>query len=71
MVADAGSLYDDCGRCKKSCGVCGMTDASLATLVVEPCVDSDERCAGWQGGGECEVNPTFMNATCKLACKKC
>ena len=27
---------------------------------VPPCVDADERCAGWEARGECEDNPGFM-----------
>ena len=31
----------------------------------------DWACNVWATQGECEVNPKFMGASCRKACKKC
>lgn len=31
--------------------------------------DRDSNCAAWRDKGECLRNPTFMSATCALACR--
>jgi len=35
------------------------------------CVDGRPSCGEWAGSGECEKNPGFMKATCKLSCAVC
>lgn len=35
------------------------------------CADEDASCAAWADSGECENNPTFMQASCRLSCKLC
>lgn len=60
--------------CKKSCGFCGLTDASIkasAEAAVKACVDSVETCPGWAASGECEKNSAFMHTTCKKSCNQC
>ena len=35
------------------------------------CADGDASCAAWATSGECESNPAFMKASCRLSCKLC
>lgn len=35
------------------------------------CVDSDDNCAAWAKGGECDRNPEFMKASCRASCHVC
>ena len=46
--------------------------APLAAGVVddESTGGEDARCAGWAGSGECESNPSFMQASCAAACRR-
>ncbi|KAG7348047.1 ShK domain-like protein [Nitzschia inconspicua] len=35
------------------------------------CEDSDHRCETWSAAGECDNNPIYMLANCKMACGEC
>ena len=35
------------------------------------CNDVEEECSQWATGGECEVNPVFMNKNCNASCGLC
>ena len=35
------------------------------------CVDHSAACLSWAQGGECERNPTYMEASCRQSCGRC
>ena len=35
------------------------------------CKDNDDNCASWAASGECDNNPSFMKATCRVSCDSC
>ncbi|CAK5113229.1 unnamed protein product [Meloidogyne enterolobii] len=35
------------------------------------CYNEHECCSVWAGKGECQRNPTYMNAWCKASCRQC
>jgi len=39
--------------------------------VAQACQDDHESCARWATGGECEANPNYMLASCRLSCGTC
>ncbi|GFR88463.1 cysteine-rich venom protein [Elysia marginata] len=39
--------------------------------VIVPCVDDNEKCAGWAGRGQCDSNPDYMGRYCRKSCKIC
>jgi len=36
-----------------------------------PCSDDNQNCGVWAASGECEANPAFMLANCRLSCGVC
>eukprot|EP01050_Picozoa_sp_SAG11_P019556 SAG11_NODE_3134_length_2663_cov_2.915367_1_plen_538_part_01 len=48
------------------CVPCGSSSAE--PNIAAPCHDADDRCTAWSRRGECNANPTYMNANCRAAC---
>lgn len=46
-------------------------DPKLCSLLNDVCKLQNENCAFWSVTGECQANPTFMNANCGPVCKSC
>ena len=41
------------------------------TIRARACVDWHGECERWAQTGECRKNPTFMHASCAVACARC
>uniref|UniRef100_A0A914HLP2 ShKT domain-containing protein n=1 Tax=Globodera rostochiensis TaxID=31243 RepID=A0A914HLP2_GLORO len=48
----------------------GSTGSPLKPVHVA-CYNEHECCATWANKGECQRNPSYMNAWCKASCKQC
>mmetsp|Transcript_512 Transcript_512/g.767 ORF Transcript_512/g.767 Transcript_512/m.767 type:complete len:514 (-) Transcript_512:113-1654(-) len=74
-------------NCRSSCKTCDLDGKELENIIMEtlnkrgecdengtckpPCVDTNEKCAEWADGGECDVNPSYMLYSCRSSCKTC
>ena len=41
------------------------------TIRARACIDWHGECERWAQTGECRKNPTFMHASCAVACARC
>ncbi|KAG8466346.1 hypothetical protein KFE25_002102 [Diacronema lutheri] len=62
--------------CKASCGLCGAerdarTPSGSSAPPADECKDLHDMCATWASIGECNSNPSFMTAQCRVACRLC
>merc|ERR1719221_1867116 len=62
--------------CRLSCGVCSGPPTPVPTPApsqapTPSCTDDDASCEAWAAMGECENNPAFMLASCRLSCGVC
>lgn len=66
--------------CRKACKFCGEDGPPEAEQVGEEvrqaekrvaCKDSHELCSFWAEHGECEKNPSYMEAHCPVSCETC
>jgi len=64
--------------CCMSCGLGTTTPPPTPPPTPAPmmaaasdCKDENPSCVPWSTAGECERNPTWMKANCKMSCKAC
>lgn len=70
-------LFDDAGEEMSRIDLTRLkTTANMHKLlsllgVREVCTDDNADCASWASSGQCDLNPSYMYASCRKSCGKC